>query len=79
MREICEANGLSEDTFVREAQLLSSLDMFMSNLEDVRSLCYFRGLTALCFINIPNLNSVAGLDGYCPGDYHRKEPRPLFV
>lgn len=68
VREICDANGLSEDTFVREVHLLPSVDMFMSNLEDIHSLGFFGGLIAICFINVPNITSVAGLDKCCPGE-----------
>lgn len=71
MREVCEANGLTEKVFVRESHLLSSLDLFMSGLNNSGCLNHFGGLTAICFINVPNLNSVSGLDGFCPGQsYH---------
>lgn len=67
VRELCEANGLSENVFIKEAHLLSSLDLFMSSLRSFRCLRHFRGLTTICFINVPNLVSVSGLDACCPG------------
>ncbi|CAN0113324.1 unnamed protein product [Ectocarpus sp. 6 AP-2014] len=67
VREICEANGLNENAFVRESHLLRSLDLFMSGLRGLGCLSYFGGLTAVCFINVPNLTSVSGLDECCPG------------
>lgn len=70
VREVCEANGLNENAFVRESHLLQSLDLFMSGLRDLGCLSYFGGLTAIRFINLPNLTSVSGLDACCPGQYH---------
>lgn len=42
----------------------------MSGLRELGCLSYFGGLTAICFINVPNLTSVSGLDACCPGQYH---------
>lgn len=69
VRELCEANGLTEKSFVRESHQLSSLDLFMSGLRDSACLRHFGGLTAICFINVPNLTSLSGLDKCCPGKY----------
>ena len=67
VRELCEANGLTEQAFVRDSHQLSSLGLFMSGLRDSACLSHFGGLTAICFINVPNLTSLSGLDGCCPG------------
>ena len=68
VRELCEANGLTENVFAREAHLLPSLDLFMSSLSDLSCLSHFEGLTTICFINVPNVTSVSALDGCCPGE-----------
>ncbi|CAM9822517.1 unnamed protein product [Scytosiphon promiscuus] len=67
LRELCEANGLTENAFIRQGHVLSSLDLFMSGLRDLGCLGHFGGLTAICFINVPNITSVSGLDMCCPG------------
>lgn len=40
----------------------------MSGLIDSACLSHFGGLTSICFINVPNLISLSGLDGCCPGE-----------
>ncbi|CAM9171285.1 unnamed protein product, partial [Hapterophycus canaliculatus] len=67
LREVCEANGLTENVFVIQSHVVTSLDLFMSGLKDLGCLSFFGGLTAICFINVPNITSVAGLDECCPG------------
>eukprot|EP00752_Nemacystus_decipiens_P007096 g6358.t1 len=39
----------------------------MSGLRDSACLRHFGGLTAIYFINVPNLTSLSGLDACCPG------------
>lgn len=47
---------------------MPSLDLFMSGVNDARCLSHFRGLNALCFINVPNLASLSVLETCCPGE-----------
>jgi Leucine-rich repeat (LRR) protein len=62
LRHVCEMNGINEDAFVRRAETVDTLEIFMTNPVELTLLRHFSGLVCLKIMKQPDISIISGLD-----------------